>query len=126
MPYANNKGTDQPAHPRSLISAFVIRCLDSIIPILAIGKISRLASFCGCAGRFESYLVGNPEDRVSHDVAVMYEHSFRVLTTFLFIENWENLSQNDHQIPALFVSLNHCRRIRVKSQMSRCRHLSSV
>ena len=23
MPYANNKGADQPAHPRSLISAFV-------------------------------------------------------------------------------------------------------
>ena len=25
----NNKGADQPAHPRSLISAFVVRCLDS-------------------------------------------------------------------------------------------------
>ena len=24
-PYANNKGADQPAHPRSLISAFVVR-----------------------------------------------------------------------------------------------------
>ena len=23
MPYVNNKGADQPAHPRSLISAFV-------------------------------------------------------------------------------------------------------
>ena len=31
MSYANNKGADQPAHPRSLISAFVVRCLDSII-----------------------------------------------------------------------------------------------
>ena len=31
----NNKGADQPAHPRSLISAFVVRCLDSIILILA-------------------------------------------------------------------------------------------
>ena len=30
LPYANNKGADQPAHPRSLISAFVVRCLDSI------------------------------------------------------------------------------------------------
>ena len=36
MPYANNKGADQPAHPRSLISAFVVRCLDSIIPVVAI------------------------------------------------------------------------------------------
>ena len=25
--HANNKGADQPARPRSLISAFVIRCL---------------------------------------------------------------------------------------------------
>ena len=41
MPYANNKGADQPAHPGSLISAFVVRCLDSIIPLLAIAEISR-------------------------------------------------------------------------------------
>ena len=41
MPYVNNKGADQPAHPRSLISAFVVRCLDSIIPLLAIADISR-------------------------------------------------------------------------------------
>ena len=31
MPYANNKGADQPAHPCSLIITFVVRCLDSII-----------------------------------------------------------------------------------------------
>ena len=30
-----------------------------------------LASFCGCAGRFESTLVGNPEDRFSRDEAYM-------------------------------------------------------
>ena len=42
LPYANNKGADQPAHPRSLISAFVIRCLDSIIPLVSISKISSL------------------------------------------------------------------------------------
>ena len=28
MPYANNKGADQPAHPRSLISAFVVRLIS--------------------------------------------------------------------------------------------------
>ena len=48
-PYANNKGADQPAHPRSLISAFVVCCLDSIIT-------SR-------ANRFESYLIETHEDR---------------------------------------------------------------
>ena len=40
MPYANNKGADQPAHPRSLISALDVRCLDSIIPPASISKIS--------------------------------------------------------------------------------------
>ena len=34
QPYGNNKGADQPVHPRSLISTFVVRCIDSIIPIL--------------------------------------------------------------------------------------------
>ena len=46
MSYANNKGVDQYAHPRSLISAIVVRWLDSIIhvhvPILAKSKISTL------------------------------------------------------------------------------------
>ena len=36
MPYANNKGADQPAHPRSLINNFV-----SMIYILALSKVSR-------------------------------------------------------------------------------------
>ena len=30
MSYANNKDADQPAHLRSLISTFVVRCLDSL------------------------------------------------------------------------------------------------
>ena len=38
--FANNTGADQPAHPRSLISAFVIRFLEGIICKLAAGKIS--------------------------------------------------------------------------------------
>ena len=42
MPYANNRGTDQPAHVRSLISAFVVRCLDSIIPLVSISEIPSL------------------------------------------------------------------------------------
>ena len=42
MPYVNNKGTDQPDHSCSLISSFVVRCLSSIINILAKSKISRL------------------------------------------------------------------------------------
>ena len=42
MYYANNKGTDQPAHLRSLISTFVVHCLDSIIYLDSIAEISRL------------------------------------------------------------------------------------
>ena len=49
----------------SLSSTFVVRCLDSII----IRNFKPLASFCGSAGWFESYLVINPEDRFSHDEA---------------------------------------------------------
>ena len=41
LPYANNKGADQHAHPRSLISAFVVRCLDSIIT-----SIPEISSLC--------------------------------------------------------------------------------
>ena len=42
MSYANNKGADQPAHPRSLISTFVVRYLDSIISLDSIAEISLL------------------------------------------------------------------------------------
>ena len=37
--FANNTGADQPAHPRRLISAYVIRFLQSIIYGLATGQI---------------------------------------------------------------------------------------
>ena len=46
LPYANNKGADQPAHPCSLISAFVIRSLDSRIPLVSVSKISSLLLVC--------------------------------------------------------------------------------
>ena len=39
--YANNKVADQPAHPCSLISTFVVRYLDSMVCILALSKVSR-------------------------------------------------------------------------------------
>ena len=69
LPYANNKGAEQPLHLHSLIRAFVVCCLDSIIPTLAIAEIS---SLCSWAGWFESYQVTTPEDRFSHDKAQIY------------------------------------------------------
>ena len=52
MPYANIKGTDQPASPRSLISALCCRYLDSIMPTLLNPKfqVSILASVAEQAG----------------------------------------------------------------------------
>ena len=38
--FANNKGANQPAHPRRLISAFVIRFLQSIIARFATSGMS--------------------------------------------------------------------------------------
>ena len=38
--FANNKGADQPVHPRRSISAFVFRILESIISNLATSEIS--------------------------------------------------------------------------------------
>ena len=84
MPYANNKGADQPAHPHSLISTFAVCFLDSIIPLLNISEISRLASLCSWAGRFESYLVGNCEDRFSHDMAYLTGHLATTERSWIF------------------------------------------
>ena len=42
MSYATNKGADQPAHPRSLISAFVVRWLNSVMSLVSVTKLSRL------------------------------------------------------------------------------------
>ena len=39
--FANNKGADQPAHPHSLISAFVMRFLESMISKLATSKFAK-------------------------------------------------------------------------------------
>ena len=70
--YANNRGADQPAHPHSLISDFAVCFLDSIIPVFAKFKVSRLASLCSWAGWFLSYLVQSPKDGYSRDMAQLY------------------------------------------------------
>ena len=72
MPYANNKGADHPAHSHSLTSNFVVRCLDSMICILAISKVSRflLASVAEQAGLNLTHSK-IPKDKFSLDVAHM-------------------------------------------------------
>ena len=70
MSYVNNKGADQPAHLRSLVSAFVVRCLDSIISLDSIAEISRLmlASVAEQAGLSLTWSE-TPDDTFSHDEA---------------------------------------------------------
>ena len=73
MSYANYKDADQPAHPRSLISTFVVRCLDSIISLDSIAEISRLwlASVAVQAGLCLAWSE-TPEDTFCHDEAPIY------------------------------------------------------
>ena len=68
--YANNKGADQPAHPRILISAFDVRCLDSILLMLSKPRNARLllASVAEQTGLSLNW-AQTPDDRFSHDVA---------------------------------------------------------
>ena len=87
FPYANNKGADQPAHPRSLISTFIVHCLESSFYIQ---NFKPPHSFCGCAGRFVSYLVGNPEDRFSRDEAHL-SFNFQI-PTFALFRKWKAFS----------------------------------
>ena len=66
--FANNTGADEPAHPCSLISAFVIRLSSSIISRLATSEIINfLAGLWSLRDWFETGCVGNPEDRFSRD-----------------------------------------------------------
>ena len=79
--YANNKDADQPAHPHSLISTFIVRCLDSTnyTSTCYFQSFKTLASLCSWAGRFESYLVTNSWRRDSS-----WHGSNRVLYTLSF------------------------------------------
>ena len=66
MSYANNKGADQ----RSLISAFVVRCLDNVMFVVSVTKISSLllASVAEQASLSLTW-AETPEDTFSHDKA---------------------------------------------------------
>ena len=74
MPYANNKGADQPAHPRRLISAFVVRCLYSVMFLVSVTKISSLI-LASVAEQASWSLTWSetPKDMFSHGVAHMYQ-----------------------------------------------------
>ena len=73
MSYANNKGADQPAHLRSLISAFVVCCLDSVMSLVSVTKISSfmLASVDEQAGSCLAWSK-TPEDTFCRVVAHLF------------------------------------------------------
>ena len=63
MPYANNKGADQPAHLRSLISTFVVCCLDMIcIHVVALSNITFYLASVAEQGGLNLTLLKIPED----------------------------------------------------------------
>ena len=70
MSYANNKGADQPAHPRSLISAFVVRFLDRVMSLVSVTKIPSLM-LASVAEQADLSLTWSetPKDSFSHDKA---------------------------------------------------------
>ena len=61
MSHANNKDADEPVHPLRLISIFIVRCLDRIVPKVVILQVSR--------GRICLTWAQTTEDSFSHDVA---------------------------------------------------------
>ena len=73
MSYANNKGADQPVHLRSLISAFVVRCLDSVMSLVSVTKIASLM-LASVAAQASLCLTWSetPEDTFSHDGALIH------------------------------------------------------
>ena len=74
MPYANNKGIDQPAHSHSLIIAFIVCCLDTIVSEVAMSEISRLQLPSEAEQASLSHIwLENSEDRFSHDVAQLFQ-----------------------------------------------------
>ena len=64
-----NKDADQLRVNREADQRLCLRYIDSITPLLSKSIFKLLAIFCGCTARFVSDLVGNPEDRFSHNEA---------------------------------------------------------
>ena len=65
-----NKHADQMCGNSTADQRLCFRYIDSSIPLLPIFRnFKHLAIFCGCTAPFVSNLVGDCEDRFSHDAA---------------------------------------------------------
>ena len=90
MPYANNKGKDQPMQPHSLISIFVFRCLDSRLPIhvAAVSKLPRplkasVNEHAGLSVTWSHNSDPNIKGKFSHDTAQCSFWKMTILLTCL-------------------------------------------
>ena len=107
MSYANNKGATQPAHPRSLISAFVFRCLDSVMSPVSVTEISSLM-LASVAEQASLSLTWSetPEDTFSHDEAHVYFPSKRgkneLESTKTTLTSHKVNFNNEHHVYLLF------------------------
>ena len=87
MPYANNKGADQPAHPCSLISTFVVRYLDSMISLVSVSEISSLyiASVAAQAG------LSLPWSQTPKTVFLVMRLTYSLINKSLYYHTWLKL-----------------------------------
>ena len=94
MPYANNKGTDQSI--RAIWSApSLFAAWWYYTSTCYIRNFKPLASLCSWAGRFESYLVANHEDRFSRNGAHLsfnFSHCTPTLQIFISANPLQHLA----------------------------------
>ena len=84
-----NKDADQLRGSREADQRLCFRYTDTSIPLLSKPENSKLlAIFCGCTVRFVWDLVGNPEDRFSHNEA----HYVLIVRSSLRFPEWPALS----------------------------------
>ena len=75
-----NKDADQLRGNREADHRLCLHYTDCTIPLLfKFRNFKPLAVLCGCTARFMSDLVGNPEDRFSHNEADLIVHVQRII-----------------------------------------------
>ena len=80
--------------------------LDRIITLkIYIQNSKPLASFCGCAGRFVSYLVENPEDRFSRDEAHIHVQLIGYKWLFLAVKPFRHSTITGRELYLRYIYL---------------------
>ena len=95
-----NKGADQLCGNRTTDQRLCFCYTDSTTPLLfKIRNSKPLAIFCGCTARFVWDLVGNPEDRFSHnETQIGEEHSLYANTPLQYTATLYGYKKGNFQI----------------------------